>query len=94
MRNHQRNCGLSSALAVYIPVAARKRRMDFLLARIRFPVARIWRTSVCAPFEPAGLLLLVLTRRNCHKPAQDTTTLLKAVQNAHEVNGCMKFVKG
>ena len=43
--NHQRNCGLSSPLAVYMPVAGRKRRIDFLLAAIRFPVARIWLNS-------------------------------------------------
>ncbi len=43
--NHQRNCGLRLPLAVYMPVADRKRRIDFLLAAIRFPVARIWRNS-------------------------------------------------
>jgi len=41
MGNHQRNCGLSLPSCVYIPVAARKRRLDFLLEAMRLKVARI-----------------------------------------------------
>ena len=38
--NHQRNCGFSLPPGVYMPVAARKRRMDFLSEAMRLPVAR------------------------------------------------------
>ena len=39
MGDHQRNCGFNLPAAVYIPVAARKRKMDFLSAAMRLPVA-------------------------------------------------------
>jgi len=40
MGNHQRNCGFSSPFNVYIPVAAKKRSANFLLAAMRLPAAR------------------------------------------------------
>jgi len=39
MGNHQRNCGFNLPVPVYIPVAARKRKMAFLSAAMRLPVA-------------------------------------------------------
>ena len=39
MGNHQRNCGFNLPAPVYIPVAARKRKMAFLSAAMRLPVA-------------------------------------------------------
>ena len=68
MGNHQRNCGFSLPLAVYMPVAARKRRTDFLLEAMRLPVARNWRTSASAAVDPLpGLLKIVFTFKKCHK---------------------------
>ena len=40
MGNHQRNCGFNLPAVEYIPVAARKRTMDFLSPAMRLPVAR------------------------------------------------------
>jgi len=76
MGNHQRNCGFNLPVAVYMPVAARKRRMDFLSAAMRLPVARNWRTSASAAVAPlAGLLKTVFTTQPCHQLLRGTTIL-------------------
>jgi hypothetical protein len=59
---------------VYIPVAAKKRKADFLEPATRLAVARIWRTAASAPFEPTGLLMVILfTQSKCHDMEFGTT---------------------
>jgi len=45
---------------VYIPVAAKNRKADFLETATRLAVARNWRAAASAPFELTGLLMVVL----------------------------------